>query len=320
MDDIRDNQLFARAFEQLAHVRLNPRRHTAASALDHSHAVADRAVALARANGCSEREARLLEALGRAHDIGKVTGTAKPQRSLDVLRECGIDDPELLALVEWHDTNLPWYQAHSRGQPPSDKAWRKLASRVDVRLLCLFMVADRVDAPAGWRGNAPAVWFVAQARERGLVADLRLDLPDHPSEVSAGGALLRDQDGTRELLLIRRRPGGYELPKGHIEWDELPEEAAAREAREEVGIESALAVGRELGQLDYPVGDQSDRRLKRVRYFAMTSADPLRLGPLPPDTSERRWIRPSELPDVQLISDDLRPLLALAFEGADVEP
>jgi ADP-ribose pyrophosphatase YjhB (NUDIX family) len=318
MDDIRDNERFARAFERLADVRLNPRRHTAASALEHSHAVAARAVALARANDCSEREVRLLEALGWAHDIGKVTGTARPQSSLDVLRECGIEEPELLALVEWHDTNLPWYQSHNRGQPPSDKAWRRLASRVDVRMLCLFMVADRVDAPPGWRGNAPAVWFVAQARERSLVSgDLRLDLPDHPSEVSAGGALIRDQDGARELLVLRRRPRGYELPKGHIEWDELPEEAAAREAAEEAGIESALQVGRELGHVDYMVGDEGDRRLKRVRYFAMTGADPLRLGPLPSDTGERRWIRSSDLAELPLISDELRPFLAAALEGPD---
>jgi ADP-ribose pyrophosphatase YjhB (NUDIX family) len=326
MDDVRNNPRFAEAFQKLAAVRLDPRRHTAPSALAHSEAVAARAGALARANACSEREARLLEALGLVHDIGKITGTARPERSLDVLRDCGVDDPELLALVSWHDTNLPWYISHTRGQAPSDKAWRRLAAQIDLRLLCLFMVADRVDAPPGWRRNAPCAWFLAQARERGLVPDsLALDLPGEPSEVSAGGALVREREGTRELLVIRVREHGYELPKGHIEWDELPEDAAARETREEAAVESALTVGRELGHLDYPVGDGADRHVKRVRYFAMAPADaetgaaasPLALGPLPPATHERRWVSAGEVESIALVSDALRPILAAALaDGA----
>ncbi|HKE15486.1 MAG TPA: NUDIX domain-containing protein [Kofleriaceae bacterium] len=324
MDDVRNHPRLAEAFQQLAGVRLNPRRHTAPSALAHSEAVAACAAALARANGLGEGEVRLLEALGLVHDIGKITGTARPERSLEVLRERGVDDPQLLALVACHDTNLPWYLSHARGQPPSDRAWRRLAAQVDMRLLCLFMVADRCDAPPGWRRNAPCAWFLAEARRRGLVPDLALDLPDLPSEVSAGGALVRERDGTRELLLIRVRERGYELPKGHIEWDELPEDAAAREVREEAAVESPLAVGRELGCLDYPVGDGAHRRLKRVRYFAMTTADagtgaaasPLALGPLPPATRERRWASAAEVDAIELVEDSLRPILAAALAGA----
>ncbi len=315
MDDIRNNPRFAEHYARLASVQLNPRRHTAADGLDHSEAVAARVAALARANGCSPAETALLENLGRAHDIGKVTGTAKPARSLDVLRDCGVDDPAFLALVQWHDTNLPWYQSHQRGQAPSDKAWRKLSSQVPLRLLCLFMVADRVDAPPGWRRNAPLAWFLAEARARDLITDLALDLPDHPSEISAGGAVVRERDGAAELLLIRARPSGYELPKGHIEWDELPEEAAAREVREEAGVESELHIGRELGSLEYLVGADAERRLKRVRYFAMTGAAPLELGPLPASTGERRWARLDEVRDIALVNDALRPLLVSALDG-----
>ena len=99
MDSILNNERFAEAFRRLAGVRLNPRRHTANDALEHSEAVASRAVDLARANHCSEGELRVLENLGRAHDIGKITGTARPERSLEVLRECGVEDSVFLALV-----------------------------------------------------------------------------------------------------------------------------------------------------------------------------------------------------------------------------
>lgn len=324
MDSILNNERFADTYRQLAGVQLNPRRHTAANALDHSEAVAGRAVALARANGCSERETCLLENLGRAHDIGKVTGTARPEQSLEVLRACGIEDPEFLALVKRHDTNLPWYVGNAKGQPPSDKAWRRLASEVDMRLLSMFMVADRVDAPPGWRRNAPIAWFLDEARARGLLSALTLDLPDHPSEISAGGALVREQDGAREVLVIRVRAPGYELPKGGIEWDELPADAAIRETCEETGIEaasaSALRVDRDLGHLDYLVGHGTDQHLKRVRYFLLASAGTVELGKLPARTRERRWLRLDDARAVPLVNEAIRPLLAAALQESAHEP
>ena len=351
MDRILDHERFAETFGRLAGVSLNPRRHTAANALEHSEAVAARAAALARANACTEREACLLEDLGRAHDIGKVTGTARPERSLEVLRECGVEDPALLALVKWHDTSLPWYLAKERGQPPSDKAWRRLAAEVDLRLLSIFMVADRVDAPPGWRRNAPTAWFLGEARRRGLIAGLTLDLPEHPSEISAGGALVRvaaeSGGGGRELLVIRVRAEGYELPKGGIEWDELPEDAAARETAEEAGVASPLQVGAELAALDYFVGEDADRHCKRVRYFALAAAPlgdgggggggggdaragavasadagakagagaAVELGPLPARTRERRWIGSDEAATIPLVNEALRPILLQALRG-----
>jgi ADP-ribose pyrophosphatase YjhB (NUDIX family) len=310
---ILDDPGFAATFARLVNVSLNPRRHTAANALEHSRAVATRAGALARANACSHADASLLEDLGLAHDIGKVTGTARPERSLDVLRECGIDRPDLLSLVKWHDTSLPWYRAHSRGQPPTEKAWRRLTAELDLRLLALFMVADRVDAPPGWRRNAPTIWFLDQARQRGLLPDLTLDLEGEPSEVSAGGAL-RHQG---QLLLIRTRASGYELPKGGIEWDELPQEAAERETREEAGITAPLQAGQELGHLDYPVGTGPDRHTKRVRYFALSAPGPIEQAAQPRQTRERRWIAPNELDDVPLIDERLRPLLRSALLARD---
>lgn len=303
MDPITNNPAFAAAYRQLAGVRLNPRRHTAENALAHSEMVARRAGALARANGCSPDEVQLLENLGRAHDIGKITGTAKPEKSLGVLAECGVEHPAFLVLVKWHDTNLPWWMSAQKGQPPSDKAWRKLAAEVDLRLLALFMVADRVDAPPGWRKNAPLVWFLEQAKQRGLVGELVLDLPGEPSAISAGGALVVDG----KLLLIRVRADHWELPKGGIEWDELPAEAAVRETREEAGVAGALTAGRELGHVDYVV----DGFTKRVRYFLL--AGDTALGPLPERTRERRWVTRDELSALALVSDDVRELAAAAI-------
>jgi 8-oxo-dGTP pyrophosphatase MutT (NUDIX family) len=303
MSSLLENTKVREAFARLEDVRLNPRRHTAANARAHSEAVATHAGRLARANGCSEAEAHLLEDLGRVHDIGKITGTAQPARSLDVLAQCGVSDPTLLSLVKWHDTNLPWSRAAARGEAPSDKAWRRLAAEVDVRLLALFMVADRVDAPPGWRRNAPLQWFLTEARTKNLLGDLALDLPDHASEVCAGGALVRPGP---EVLVVRVRAEAFELPKGGIEWDELPEEAAVREAREEAGLEGPLTAVEPLGEVDYFVGHR-----KRVRYFRLTG-DALE-APLPPRTRERRWVSSPEVEKLPLVNEELRPILFFAL-------
>jgi ADP-ribose pyrophosphatase YjhB (NUDIX family) len=309
MDGILNNESFAQAYRRMAAVRLNPRRHTAANALLHSEQVSSMAGALARANGCGAEEIRLLTDLGRAHDIGKITGTAQPERSLEVLRACGVADPVLLGLTRWHDTALPWYRSRSKGQPPSERAWRRLASEVDLRLLAMFMVADRVDAPPGWRRNAPTVWFLEEARNRGLIAELALDLPDHPSEVSAGGAVVRDVGGGPEILVLRVRDEGYELPTGGIEWDELPEDAAVRETREEAAVEGPLLAGRELGHVDQPVGGAGAPHLERVRYFQLRSGGLLRLGATPSRIRERRWLRRDEVGSAPLVDEGLRSLL-----------
>lgn len=317
MDSLLEHAPFMTALSRLAAVTLNPRRHTAPNALAHSRAVASMAARLGAANGCSADEIARLTNLGHAHDIGKSTGSARPAKSLDVLVECGVTDPVLLALVKVHDTNLPWYQSSERGEAPSDKAWRKLANAIVMRLLCLFMVADRVDAPGGWRRNAPVTWFIAQARARGLVGELVLDLDDHPSEICAGAALVRSSAEVAEVLVTRVRSAGFELPKGGIEWDELPCDAAVRELREETGVEGELSVGRSLGQLDYVVGSGADRHAKRVHYCSVSSVGAPRFGMRPARTHELRWLRKQDIDGVPLVNEGLRAVLYAALDGKD---
>ncbi len=313
MERLLDDECFAAAFGRLAAVGLNPRRHTAADARAHSEAVAAMAARLGAANGCTAAELTLLTNLGHAHDVGKSTGTARPAKSLDVLAECGVTDPVLLSLVKVHDTNLPWHQSAERGQAPSDKAWRKLASAVDMRLLCLFMVADRVDAPGGWRRNAPLTWFLGQARARSLVGALVLELDDHPSEVCAGAALVRREGGAAEVLVTRVRSAGFELPKGGLEWDELPAEAAVRELREETGVDGELRAGRPLGHLDYVVGSGAERHLKRVGYHAVQSVGAPSFGERPAQTRELRWLSAPEVDGAPLVNEGLRAVLHAAL-------
>jgi hypothetical protein len=177
MTSILDNPDFRADFERLASVPLNPERHTATDARAHSLAVAARAAHLARCNGLDEQRRRSLIDLAYLHDIGKLAGTANPSASVELLPRYAIANPELVELVRMHDINLPWHLSMLRGEAPSDKAWRKLARRVDLSLLCLFMVADRVDCPGGWRANKALVWFLDEVVRRGLL-DRGLELDD----------------------------------------------------------------------------------------------------------------------------------------------
>ena len=58
-------------------------------------------------------------------------------------------------------------------------------------------------------------------------------------QVSAGGVAFRRAGDRVEIALISVGPGGrWQLPKGLVDRDELPELAAQREVREEAGLET----------------------------------------------------------------------------------
>jgi hypothetical protein len=301
---ILDNPRFAELFSRLAAVSQNPRRHTAANVRDHSQAASDLARRLALANACSPAQVELLADLGLCHDLGKLDHTANPAHSAELLDQCGVTAPELLALVRWHDTALPWFQSYRGRQPPSAKAWASLAAEVDLRLLCLFMVADRVDVTGGWRHNQPTVWFIDQARQRELVAPMHLDLPDHPSIVDYAGALVHHFDGQPKLLAARTGDSRFDLPTVAIRWDELPEEAACRAIRE-AGVRGPLKATGLVGQGDAMIDAGENRCLKRVRCYQVT----LPPGPVPSQPDHARWVSRGELETLPLANPSLGPIM-----------
>jgi 8-oxo-dGTP pyrophosphatase MutT (NUDIX family) len=57
------------------------------------------------------------------------------------------------------------------------------------------------------------------------------------------------------------------LPKGHLEGDETPEQAAVREIAEETGIEGRVLTG--LGIIDYWFAVEGRRVHKRVHHYLL---------------------------------------------------
>ena len=166
-----NNDLFMPDYLKLKTIQLNPERHFAANAFEHCEMVAGEVADLARLNICTAEETDALILLAKLHDIGKITGTANAEASLELLARYGQFDAEFSDLVKYHDINLPWFIAMQKGQPPSIKAWSKLARKVNLRMLCIFMTADRVDCPGGWQTNAALTWFLHECQSRGLLAE-----------------------------------------------------------------------------------------------------------------------------------------------------
>jgi len=114
-------------------------------------------------------------------------------------------------------------------------------------------------------------------------------LPDHekPAPVECAGAIVRDADG--RLLLVRRgrapAAGLWSLPGGRIGPGETAAEAAAREVREETGLE--VEIGAVV--ITAIVGDGAFR----VQDFAGTVVGGrLQAGD---DAADVRWVDDEEL-------------------------
>jgi 8-oxo-dGTP pyrophosphatase MutT (NUDIX family) len=84
--------------------------------------------------------------------------------------------------------------------------------------------------------------------------------------IEQAGAIVvrRGRTGPRILLVTaRRNPDNWIFPKGHIEDDERPRDAALREAREEAGVDG-IAVAR-AGTISFDFG----RSRYRVHYYVV---------------------------------------------------
>jgi len=126
--------------------------------------------------------------------------------------------------------------------------------------------------------------------------------------------------GRRALLLSRKRVEPLiELPKGHVEPGESLQSAAARELREETGLQGEAIIGREIGVIQYSFGNSGSRVHKTLRIFLATTRN--QSLPVVNDSGRvlLRWIKSEEVETVPLVNEDLRPILRTAFATPPAE-
>jgi 8-oxo-dGTP pyrophosphatase MutT (NUDIX family) len=135
---------------------------------------------------------------------------------------------------------------------------------------------------------------------------------------SAGGIVIRFEDGAAQLVVGRRRRdhgGTWTLPKGTPHHQETTEETAVREVAEETGLE--VRIVRRFDSIEYDFTQRGTRIHKTVHYFLMrpTGGD---LARHDHEFDEVRWIRFDEAPSI-LTFETERALVARAAEAA-LEP
>lgn len=90
-------------------------------------------------------------------------------------------------------------------------------------------------------------------------------------EVSAGGVVVRMDDGRPLFLLIRDSYRNWGFPKGHLETGETPDAAAMREVSEETGL-ADLRLRGEIDTIDWYFRFRG-RLIHKVCHFYLMQTD-----------------------------------------------
>lgn len=141
-------------------------------------------------------------------------------------------------------------------------------------------------------------------------------LKDKILHQSAGGFVFyRSHLNEIYVALLKNEKGKFVVPKGHIQKGEIPEAAALREIKEELGVKAYLKLIGFVGQSRYKFQDYKDKRMhfKRVNLFVFSCK---KMAGLVPQKSEgfidAKWLK---------VEDALRKLAfdkKLLLKAADI--
>lgn len=112
------------------------------------------------------------------------------------------------------------------------------------------------------------------------------------ANVQAAGGLVENAAG--EILMMRRR-GWWDLPKGHVEEGETHEQAALREVAEETGLHQ-VGIIRPLGTTQHFYNNRGRWEMKRTWWYNMRYEGVRAPAPqTEEDITEVRWLKGPEL-------------------------
>lgn len=140
-------------------------------------------------------------------------------------------------------------------------------------------------------------------------------------EFSAGTVVYKKLGSDFQFVLILDSYSEWTFPKGHIEKGEKPEEAAARETEEEIGL-SEVKIIELLEKSDYWF-KLHDELIHKFVYFYLAEAQVSQeLTPQLTEVKEARWFSTEEAYEKISYKKQNQPILLKAFKilGIDFEP
>ena len=178
------------------------------------------------------------------------------------------------------------------------------SDRYDAELLCDFI-------PEWLDDHDPGDTFIHEVGENAVVAALKETFRMAPA---AGGVVVKDG---KFVSIVRK--GIPDLPKGHIEQGEKPEQAALREVEEETGI-GHLQIIKELPSSWHCYYEHEAWSLKRTYWYLMSTTEDLQPKPQTEEgITEIKLIGNEEVEDFlkntfrsisEILGEDLRQVVA----------
>ena len=114
---------------------------------------------------------------------------------------------------------------------------------------------------------------------------------------SAGGVVLNKK---KQVLVVNQKGTSWSLPKGHIENEESPVEAAKREIYEESGI-NRLKLIKELGKYQrYKISldGRDDKSKMKTIFMFLFSTDQEVLKPQDPENPDAKWVNKNRVAEL----------------------
>ncbi|TJY43441.1 NUDIX domain-containing protein [Cohnella pontilimi] len=138
-------------------------------------------------------------------------------------------------------------------------------------------------------------------------------------EISAGGVVYRNRNGSLEIQMIEDRFGKMTLAKGKMEPGETVEQTALREILEETGIAGRIEAPLCVVGYQYDAGERGTVE-KEVHYY-LVEAEEGQLQAQVEEISGVAWYSPQDAWQLQLSSgyDNNREVLAKALARLGIE-
>jgi 8-oxo-dGTP pyrophosphatase MutT (NUDIX family) len=143
------------------------------------------------------------------------------------------------------------------------------------------------------------------------------------TEVSAGGVVYRPREGGGfDVAIVRTHEGRWQLPKGWVEDGEDRERTAAREVREEAGVDGDV-----IGPIDtieywfHPTYEEEPVRVHKFVHFYLLRYTRGSTGDHDDEVQEARWVEIAEAERMLAFKEERRmvAMAQAALEGVGTQ-